>query len=601
MTLEKIKNKYQSRHLKYSTERDHISKKIRKYGLFRIAFFLFWLVGIYISTESSWAVFGTTMLIGAMVFAYLVRMHSLYHRRKAILDQLVRINREEEDVMEWNYGALDDGKEYLQKDHLFSYDLDLFGRGSLFQYVNRTSTISGKNRLAAMLGYIEKGKQEIINRQEAIAELSPLLDWRQDFRVLGLMVEESSDDVAGLQAWVGSAPDFKAVFFKILIILVPLINVLVFTMSLVGVITFWHFLAYLVIPLMFAGIKHRKVNLKHNMLGRKYQVLKKYAGLFKMIEEQNFSSGRMADKQEELITMGTSASAAIRKLARILNSFDTRLNLLAGFLMNVMLLWDIRQSVRLEQWQNKYKDHLPVWYNVMGEVDAYISFAGYHYNNPDYIFPEIGQHDKPLFDSKNMGHPLIHVKKRVCNDYSVDGWGNFTILTGANMAGKSTFLRTVGANILLASCGAPVCARAMSFTPVDLVTSIHTIDSLANNESYFYAELKRLKLIIDMLKEDEQIFIILDEILKGTNSRDKQSGSKALIKQLITLKAAGIIATHDLSLGELEERFPENVQNNCFEVNIETDQLEYDYLLKKGIAKNMNATILMERMGITVE
>jgi DNA mismatch repair ATPase MutS len=320
-----------------------------------------------------------------------------------------------------------------------------------------------------------------------------------------------------------------------------------------------------------------------------------------MIEEQGFTSGRMKQNKEKLTTDGTSASKAIRHLANISNAFDTRLNMLGGFLMNIFLLWDIRQSVRLEKWQKKYQKQLPVWFYVMGEVDAYISLSGYSFNNPEFTFPEISEAEGLLLESIQMGHPLIHSRKRVCNDFSIYGWGNFTILTGANMAGKSTFLRTVGVNMLLACCGAPVCAHDLTITPIDIVTSIHTIDSLANNESYFYAELKRLKLIIDMLKKDKQVFIILDEILKGTNSRDKQSGSKALIQQLISLKAAGIIATHDLSLGELEERFPENVQNSCFEVDIEKDQLEYDYLLKKGIAKNMNATILMERMGITVE
>jgi hypothetical protein len=601
MPQEKIKKKYQDLLLKYTAEEDHISKKIRKYGLFRIVFFLLWLVGIYMSTGWTWTVFGVVMMAGAIIFTFLVRRHSFYHRRKEKLVQLLRINTEEKAVMDWDFVELDEGKEYVKEDHLFSYDLDLFGRGSLFQYINRTSTIPGKNYLAAMLGSIEKEKDEIISRQEAISELSPFLNWRQDFRALGLMVEENQDDISGLEKWVGLAPDFKAVFFRILIFAIPIINLCVFLLSVVGIITFWHFIAYLVIPLMFAGIKHRKVNLKHNMLGRKYQVLKKYAGLFKMIEEKEFSSSRMKEKRQELMTNGTSASTSIRKLARILNAFDTRLNLLAGFLMNIFFLLDIRQSIRLEQWQKRNKDHLPLWFKVMGEVDAYLSFAGYQYNNPDFIFPEIMQNDNLLLESKHMGHPLIPCKKRVCNDYGVDEWGSFTILTGANMAGKSTFLRTVGVNILLASCGAPVCARAMSISPVELVTSIHTIDSLANNESYFYAELKRLRLIIDMLKADKKVFIILDEILKGTNSRDKQSGSKALVKQLISFKAAGIIATHDLSLGDLEERFPENIQNKCFEVNIEKDQLSYDYLLKKGIAKNMNATILMERMGITIK
>ncbi len=600
MTQEKLKQKYHKLHLKYSVEKDTVSQRIRRYGLFRILFFLAWIILIYLSTSWSWMAFGIVMGLGTLVFGFLVKKHGILHRRKAILEQLVRINREEKNAMEWNFIELDEGDCYRDATHLFSYDLDLFGKGSLFQYINRSSTIPGKDRLAALLTYIEKSNTEIQSRQKAIAELSELFNWRQDFRVRGLMTEENPEDISGLKDWIHSSPDFKAVFFRILIIMVPIISLSIFMLSVFGVISFWLFLVYLVIPMMLAGIKYRRVNLKHNLLSRKFLVMKKYSGLFRMIEEQEFSSERMISLRGRLAVNDITASRAIRQLASISSAFDTRLNLLAGFLMNVLFLWDIRQSVRLEVWQKKYREHLPGWFDVMSETDAYISLAGYSYNNPGYVFPEIKNDNFLYFEAAHLGHPLIHARKRVCNDYAVNGWGNFTILTGANMAGKSTFLRTVGVNMLLASCGAPVCAEKMSISPMDLVTSIHTIDSLANNESYFYAELKRLKLIIDMLKEDKQVFIILDEILKGTNSRDKQSGSRALIKQLISLKASGIIATHDLSLGELEKHFPENVQNRCFEIIIEKDKLDYDYQLKKGIAKNMNATILMERMGITV-
>jgi len=267
--------------------------------------------------------------------------------------------------------------------------------------------------------------------------------------------------------------------------------------------------------------------------------------------------------------------------------------------MNIFFLWDIRQSIRLERWQEKYSPHMASWFDAMAETDAYISLAGYAYNNPEYVFPDVIESENLNFQANDIGHPLIHADNRVCNAFAAGGWGSFTILTGANMAGKSTFLRTIGVNMVLASCGAPVCARSLTLSPVELVTSIHTIDSLANNESYFYAELKRLKLIIDMLKDGKQVFIILDEILKGTNSKDKQAGSRALVKQLISLQASGIIATHDLSLGDLENTFPEHVKNRCFEIKIEDDKLEYSYLLNEGIARNMNATILMEKMGIT--
>jgi len=599
MTREEIKQKYHGLYVQYSAEEVALARRIRQYGLFRLLFFLLWVILIYLSTSWSWTSFGIITGVGALLFGFLVGKHGKMHRRKSILEQLVKINGEQEQAMEWKFDELDDGAGYIDERHLYSYDLDLFGRGSLFQYVNRTSTIPGRDRLAHLLTSIERDPPEILQRQEAVDELSALMEWRQDFRVQGLLVDEHIDDISGLEKWVVSEPDFKSLFFKVLIFLIPLINLGIFMLSIFAYISFWQFLAYLIIPLMFAGIKHRKVNVKHNLLSRKYQVLKKYGSLFEMIEKQSFSSDRMTTLQKALSSDGKSAGRAIRQLSKIANAFDTRLNLLAGFLMNIFFLWDIRQSVRLERWQKQYRGHLSHWFRVMAETDTYISLAGYTYNNPDSIFPNIEYAETFHFKAEDLGHPLIHANKRVCNDYSVDAWGNFTILTGANMAGKSTFLRTIGVNMVLASCGAPVCAKALSFSPVQLVTSIHTIDSLANNESYFYAELKRLKLIIDMLKDGSQVFIILDEILKGTNSGDKQSGSRALVKQLISLQASGIIATHDLSLGELEEHFPANVQNRCFEIIIDKDKLDYDYLLKPGIARNMNATILMERMGIT--
>jgi len=538
-------------------------------------------------------------MIGALIFGWLVTTHAKMHNRKEVLERLVKINMEQEKAMDWDFASIDEGGDYTDPGHLFSYDLDLFGPGSLFQYLNRTSTAPGRNRLAALISKIERSPGEIQKRQQAVGELAKMIEWRQQYRVYGLLVDENPDDVSGLVKWVKSDPDFKHMLFRFLIIFFPILNLLAFTASVFGYISFWNFLAYLIIPLGFAGIKHRKVNIKHNLLGRKYQVLKKYSRLFGMIETHDFTSNRMMELRSTLKYEKTSAAKAIRQLAKITNAFDTRLNLLAGFLMNIFFLWDIRQSIRLERWQKKYKEHVASWFKVMAETDAYISLAGYAYNNPEYVFPDVINPEELRFDAKGIGHPLIHADKRVCNDYLVDGWGSFTILTGANMAGKSTFLRTLGVNMVLASCGAPVCASSLTLSPVELVTSIHTIDSLANNESYFYAELKRLKLIIDMLKAGKKVFIILDEILKGTNSNDKQAGSKALVKQLISLQASGIIATHDLSLGDLEGTFPEHIKNRCFEIIVEKDKLEYNYLLKEGIARNMNATILMGNMGIT--
>jgi DNA mismatch repair ATPase MutS len=272
--------------------------------------------------------------------------------------------------------------------------------------------------------------------------------------------------------------------------------------------------------------------------------------------------------------------------------------MIAWAFLNGIFLWDILQMLRLENWQKKNREKAGDWFDVIAETDALNSLANYYFNNDEYIFPEINDGEFSV-KAVNLGHPLINKSQLVGNDVDIRK-GEFIIVTGANMAGKSTYLRTVGVNLVLAMAGAPVCAGSYIFRPIRLFTSIRTSDSLTDNESYFYAELKRLKRIIDEIKSGKEVFIILDEILKGTNSKDKHSGSEALLKQLIQYKATGIIATHDVALGILEKTFPENIKNLCFEVDITSDKLTFDYKLRPGVSRNMNATILMRQMGITV-
>jgi len=254
--------------------------------------------------------------------------------------------------------------------------------------------------------------------------------------------------------------------------------------------------------------------------------------------------------------------------------------------------------LRLEHWQTKHNDKLENWFDVIAETEVLSSLANFSYNNPDAEFPRLQDSDN-IFKAEKLGHPLISKTDRVDNEVEIKSKG-FSIITGANMAGKSTYLRTVGINLILGMIGAPVCGKGVTLNPIRLYTSIRTDDSLQKNESYFYSELKRLKAIIDELKRGTKLFIILDEILRGTNSKDKHAGSEALLKQLIDLKTAGIIATHDVALGILEKSFPDHIRNSCFEVDIDGSELSFDYKLRDGVSKNMNATILMREMGITV-
>jgi len=263
------------------------------------------------------------------------------------------------------------------------------------------------------------------------------------------------------------------------------------------------------------------------------------------------------------------------------------------------MLWDILQARRLDAWRNTYKNDVEEWFELIARFDALNSLAGFWYNRPDFIVPE-PREKQFVLEATNCGHPLLKAETRVDNPVSFNGWKNFIIVTGANMAGKSTYLRTIAVNFVMAMAGAPVCAQQFVFSPASIFTGIRTRDNLLENESYFFAELKRLKAIIDSLQAGSKLFIILDEILKGTNSKDKQQGSKALLRQLIRFDSSGLIATHDLTLGELINDYPVNIRNKRFEVEIKNEELVFDYKLKDGISQNLNATFLMKKMGITI-
>jgi DNA mismatch repair ATPase MutS len=249
---------------------------------------------------------------------------------------------------------------------------------------------------------------------------------------------------------------------------------------------------------------------------------------------------------------------------------------------------------KLEKWISRYKHTVERWFEVVAFFYAENSLANFHFNHPKFVFPEISS-EKQVIESLNLGHPLLKVEKRIDNDFNIKK-EEFFIITGANMAGKSTFLRTVSLSIVMANAGLPVCATSFKYAPIKLITSMRTSDSLSEEASYFYSELKRLKFIVDQI-ENEDYFIILDEILKGTNSKDKAIGSKKFVEKLSKSKSTGIIATHDVSLCELEREFA-GIKNYYFDAEIIENEMYFDYSLKNGVCKNMNASFLLQKMEI---
>jgi len=324
-------------------------------------------------------------------------------------------------------------------------------------------------------------------------------------------------------------------------------------------------------------------------------VLDQYADILKTFAAAD--AGKAFLVQQLRQTAGN-AYKSIGSLAKLSSFFDQRLNLLVNLFLNSILLYDLHCIIALEQWKRKHSKDFPQWLQVVGDIECLNALASFAFNNPSFVFPAIAQGPAIIIRAEQMGHPLIGQGERVSNDFDPGAATKLLLVTGSNMSGKTTFLRTLGVNLVLAQCGAPVCAASFEFSPMQLLTSIRVSDSLQEHTSYFMAELKRLQYIIETLKGGQPALVLIDEILRGTNSEDKTYGSEQYIMQLIKYNCITLFATHDLALATMEETYKGVIRNYCFESVIRNNELYFDYKLQKGIAKNKNASFLMKQMGI---
>ncbi|MBU1014268.1 MAG: hypothetical protein KKG99_14815 [Bacteroidetes bacterium] len=591
---------YQKRFDRFSEELKKTSQLVERYSVIRILVFIAGLILLYFSTTFSLNIALAYSACFAIVFGFIVYHHGILHKLKKNLTILKDINKNEIAAINGEFGHFNKGEEFISNENHYADDLDIFGTGSLFQYLDRSTTFSGKEKLAHWLANQELNTEQILLKQEAVKELADKPEWRQNLQLIGKNTDEKKQDVLDILKWLEEEPLIKNKKFIYFIILVNLITFTLLTLSILAIIPSVIFILHImIIPFLIIGPFVKRINLIHAQLGKKTDLLLKYSTIIKLIEGEKFTSNYLFNLKKNSAIIDNNASRIIKNLSKISSAFNQRLNMIAGVLLNIFLLWDLIQTIRLENWKKRHKEQLVKWFDVIGEFDALSSLACFAFNNPGYQIPKISE-KKFLIQAEEMGHPLIHHKNRINNSIAISGQQQFVIITGANMAGKSTFLRTLGVNMILASVGAPVCAQAFEWSPIQIFTSIRTKDSLYKNESYFFAELKQLKVLIDQLQSGKRLFIILDEILKGTNSKDKQTGSMHLIEQLIRLNSSGIIATHDLALGDLVKTYPNNISNMRFEVEFNNDELVFDYKLKSGISQNMNATFLMKKMGITV-
>lgn len=577
-----------------------VKKQIFRISMLRLTLFIAGIAGLYFFFNQ------TTLLIICICLTFLplfilVKIHNRFFIRKEWLETQARIIQEELQALSGDYSSFEDGKEYVNPEHPYSFDLDIFGRRSLFQSINRTCTFFGKVRLAEWLQNHLHEKTSIEKRQEMVREISEHTLFREQFRVAGLVHHGQSSDGEKIQAWSQSPAQYlHAGWVKAFIWGVPVINSLLLITSLAGWTSFsWLGLSFGIFLVLSFGIIKRATYIQETY-GKQLKSLNGYARLIALAKAENWKSAGMQELMERFNLNGQSPIQALQQLSKELDRLDLRNNQFLYVLLEGSIFFQLQEIVRIERWKVRYGQHISEWLETVGELDALCSLGTFAYNHPQYTYPELTE--KPFcFLATQMGHPLMPASQCVKNDATIPSRPFFLIITGANMAGKSTYLRTIGVNYLLACIGAPVCCEKLKLHPNQLITSLRTSDSLSNNESYFFAELKRLKRIIDLLNQGQQLFIILDEILKGTNSMDKQKGSFDLIRQFMQLKANGIIATHDLLLGSLIKQFPEEIRNYCFEADIKENELTFSYKLREGVAQNMNACFLMKKMGIILQ
>lgn len=587
---------YQNRLEELQIQLKRLQQKKSSFAWLRLGAIIAIVAGFYLlfSLGAIYVIIATIVLLYIfirLVYADLNNQSKIEHT-----SQLIHINEDELRCLAGNYYDFNDGSEHISKEHLYTNDLDIFGRASLFQYVNRTTSEPGSKQLADYLQY-PSSPELILKKQTAIKELSRKTLWLQDIQAFGRKEQITFSTKTRLKEWMQEPPvflNFKP--WKWLRYVLPIIILSVVTLYIFDIVGNAIFYLSLFIFAAIAYQINKIISPLHQKLSKIADELNTLSESIAHIEKEHFESNLLRELQSGFIENNKNASKDIYLIKKILDKLDLRYNLVISAPLNILLLWNLQQVLDLEKWKLN-QNNIDHWFNTLAKFEALNSFATLYFNQPEWIFPTILPGYFSI-EGKEIGHPLIPKNKRVNNFINIPGNGELILVTGSNMAGKSTYLRSIGINVILAMTGAPVCATVFNVSHVQIISSMRITDNLEESTSTFYAELKKLKTIIEKVNAGEKVFILLDEILRGTNSLDRHTGSRALIKQLIKHKAAAIIATHDLELANLKNEFPENILNYHFDVQVSNDELYFDYLLKPGVCNSLNASILMKKIGI---
>jgi hypothetical protein len=586
---------YSSFKEQYTTELEALKQVHTRISMLRLLLVFVALLCFYFFITAEDVVALIAGLIAASAFPFVLQWHRRKSEQILFRQTLVEINTNEINFLEHRTLLFEDGNEYHDLAHPYAFDLDIFGKKSLFQYLNRTATHIGKTYLAGSLQSILLNDL-IVNKQAAIKELTAKLTWRQEILAHAKIANDSKSVYTNIVDWSLGPRKNVSLFLRIVAFVSP---VVLFTLLIASLFddSGWCLKAaeaLFLLHLMLIGSQLKTIRKEIVEADKIESLLHQYSLIVNHIEQEDFQSEYLQALKEKLTNNGIQAGKELDILAGLFARVQTIQNAVGSALMNGFFLYHIHSLHGLLQWKALHAHKVAKWTTVIGEIEMLNSYANFAFNNPEFTYPVLNSNY--TIQLQDTGHPLIHKKKRICNSIAFQE-GNFVILTGSNMSGKSTFLRTLGVNMVLAGAGGPVCASAADIHPLPVLVSMRLSDSLADSESYFFAEVKRLKQLVQTL-DQRRCFVLLDEILRGTNSDDKRSGTVEFIKKVIEKQGIGIIATHDLEVCNTSDQYPGRLFNKCFEVEIINDELFFDYKLREGICKNKSATFLMKKMGV---
>lgn len=578
---------------------DVLKKNIDQLSIFRLVLLLVeigFFVGLVSSTGNVANVLWSVMLaLPIAVFVLVVKKQNKLEKQLKFHQSLLWVFNNEANLINGKPNGYDDGTHFEDENHAYASDLDIFGRSSLYALINRGATKIGLDELAKHLA-APTSVDLAAERQMAIAELRDRAEATFLFRanLRGAELNRIEEIKGKLSNQLLDQVKFTDnTFLRIYVQFVPYLMVLLFLAGLIFGGSLWSIFGLAAFAnAMLTYFYSKQINAVYFGFSGSSTLLSNYADAIAWTEQHDWQSKYI----KQLFQSKDKVSHQIKALSKIIIAFDARLNFLLYAVLNFFFLWDLRCSVKLGDWCKTASNEVAQGLDRIGYFEELISFATLSYNHPNWIFPKFSNDFQ--FSAEALGHPLIAQQKRVDNSFFLKTEPTVDIITGSNMAGKSTFLRTVGINMVLAYAGAPVCAAQMHLSIFRLLTYMRIKDNLIESTSTFKAELNRLKMILAEVEQQPNAFVLIDEMLRGTNSKDKFDGSKAFIEKLIALKTPTLFATHDLQLSELEQVHPQSVRNFHFDIQLVANEMEFDYLIKQGPCTKFNAAILLKQIGL---